>query len=205
MTPVDYETLDAIRELLNIGVGKAAAQLNDMTGHHIRLQVPTVRLQRFTEIATDEQSVLSRKALSTVKLSFRGAFSGVAAIVFPQESAVSLVMLLTGETEKTPDLDAMRTEALKEVGNITLNAVMGSIANVLKTRLTYTIPDYYEGPISAIHDPDDTTVMDEWVLLARTTFQIESLNIEGDILLILEVGSLGILGENIEKTVQALE
>lgn len=199
MISLDDETQDAIRELVNIGVGKAAGQLNQMTGSHIRLQIPTVSLVSFADLMSTGKSMLSGDVLSAVLLEFKGTFSGVTAVVFPPASAASLVMLLTGEREQSPDLDAMRVEALKEVGNIVINAVMGSIANVLGERLVYSIPNYYEGPFLSVSELQKKNAKDECVLLARTNFLIESLNIEGDILLILEVGSLDRLVESIRE------
>jgi chemotaxis protein CheC len=199
MKTIDDETLDAIRELVNIGVGKAASQLNQMTGSHIVLRIPTVGLVPFSEITSTENKILSGDILSAVLLNFKGTFSGITAVVFPPESAASLVMLLTGENEQSPELDAMRVEALKEVGNIIINAVMGSIANVLAERLAYSIPSYYEGPFASVAELQKKSAEDEWVLLARTNFLIESLNIEGNILLILEVGSLDRLVESIRR------
>jgi chemotaxis protein CheC len=199
MKNIDDDSLDAIRELVNIGVGRAAGQLNQMTGSHIRLQVPTVKILPFADIISTESRVLSGDVLSAVLLNFKGTFSGITAVLFPPTSAASLVMLMTGEKEQSPELDAMRVESLKEVGNIIINAVMGSIANVLSERLTYSIPAYYEGSFMAVTGLQKKTAKDEWVLLARTNFLIESLNIEGNILLILEVDSLIRLIESIQQ------
>ncbi|MDD3135771.1 MAG: chemotaxis protein CheX [Methanoregula sp.] len=200
MKTIDTDTLDAIRELVNIGVGKAAGQLNQMTGSPIRLQIPTITLVPFADILSAEKSILPGDVLSAVTLDFNGTLSGITAVVFPPESAILLVMVLTGEKEESPDLDAMRVEALKEVGNIIINGVMGSIANVLGERLTYSIPCYTEGSFASIAERRSTTAADEWVILARTNFLIEALHIEGDILLILEVGSLDHLVESILRT-----
>jgi chemotaxis protein CheC len=199
MKAVDKDTIDAIREIVNIGVGRAAGQLNEMTGSHIRLKIPFIDLIPFKDITKKEPQIISGDVLSAVLLDFKGSFSGVTAVVFPPESALALVMLLTGETEDSPDLDVMRIEALKEVGNIIINAVMGSIANVLSEHLTYSLPVYYEGPVGEIAGLKKERPIDEWVLLARASFLIESLNIEGNILLILEVGSLDHLAESIRK------
>jgi chemotaxis protein CheC len=190
MKTIDATTTDAIREIVNIGVGRAAGQLNQMTGSHIRLQIPSINLLPLSEVTSIEQSIFSGEVLSAVMLGFQGSFSGITAVVFPPESAAALVMLLTGEKEDNPDLDPMRIEALKEVGNIIINAVMGSIANVLSEHLVYSIPNYYEGAISDIAELRSKNAGEESVLMARTNFLIESLNIEGDILLILEIGSL---------------
>lgn len=199
MKEIDEQTIDAIREIVNIGVGRAAGQLQEMTGSHIRLQIPSIMIVPFNEITAAGNTLISGETLSAVLLDFKGTFSGISAVVFPPDSAAVLVMLLTGEHEKSPELDAMRIEALKEVGNIIINAVMGSIANVLSEHLIYSIPTYYEGPITNLARLKRKGVRDECVLLARTSFLVEKLNIEGDILLILEIGSLNALVESINR------
>jgi len=198
MRGLDEETLDAIREIVNIGVGRAAGQLQEMTGSHIRLRIPDISLLPVSEIRKLEDTYFKANILSAVQLDFKGTFSGVSVVIFPQESAAALVMLLTGENENSPEMDAIRIEALKEVGNIIMNAVMGSIANVLSEQLTYSLPAYYEGPLSGMTWLENKEMIDEYIMLARTNFLLESLNIEGDILLVLEIGSLSRLVESVQ-------
>ena len=47
---VSAEEIDALRELINIGVGRAAGALNDMVGAHVELRVPSVRLVSTADI-----------------------------------------------------------------------------------------------------------------------------------------------------------
>jgi chemotaxis protein CheC len=199
MNEIDEQAIDAIREIVNIGVGRAAGQLQEMTGSHIRLHIPSITIVPFDKITAAGNTLISGDTLSAVLLDFKGTFSGISAVLFPPDSAAALVLLLTGEQEKSPELDAMRIEALKEVGNIIINAVMGSIANVLSEHLTYSIPTYYEGPIVNLARLKSKGGHDECVLLARTNFLVEKLNVEGDILLILEIGSLDALVECINR------
>jgi chemotaxis protein CheC len=84
----------------------------------------------------------------------------------------------------------VRVGTLSEVGNIVLNGVMGSIGNILKQHISYTIPTYIEDSIenlltldSNINPPPNT------ILLVRIRFMIQQLQIEGDIILLFEVGS----------------
>jgi chemotaxis protein CheC len=200
MIMVDAETIDAVTEIVNIGVGKAAGQLNQMTGSHIHLQIPSISIIPFQDLNSSELSIFSGEKLSAVLLNFKGSFSGISAVVFPPESASALVMLLTGEKEDSRDLDPMRIEALKEVGNIIINAMMGSIANVLSEHLQYSIPVYYEGPILESSAMKRNSSSDDWILIAKTNFLIESIHIHGDILLLLEVGTLDRLVDSIQKT-----
>uniref|UniRef100_A0ACD5GZE0 Uncharacterized protein n=1 Tax=Desertifilum tharense IPPAS B-1220 TaxID=1781255 RepID=A0ACD5GZE0_9CYAN len=51
-------------------------------------------------------------------------------MIFPTESASTLVSLLTGEKPGTPDLEAVKIGTLLEVGNIVLNGVVGTVSNL---------------------------------------------------------------------------
>jgi chemotaxis protein CheC len=194
---VQEETVDAIRELINIGVGRAAGLLNDMTGTHIRLKVPEVKVLQFSDLVR-EQLLVDTVHLSAVTLRFSGSFSGMSMLVFPEKSAAVLITALTGETIEEPELDALRIETLNEVGNIVNNAVMGSITNVLDERLTYTMPEYREGKIEDILGEDRSSDYD-WVILAVSQFMLEDLDIVGNILMIFEIGALDTLLGKITK------
>ena len=118
--------------------------------------------------------------------------SGLTALIFPQESAAQLVMLMTRETEESGEMDAIRIETLKEVGNIIINAVMGSIANVLSQHLNYSLPTYQELGMNALAGSIHARV-DDRLIIANAHFRIEDKPIDGNILLILELGSMDAL------------
>ena len=194
---IDDEAIDAIRELINIGVGRAAGLLSDMTGRKIVLRVPSIRIIRHSDLS-QVTGLYPSEALSTITLGFHGPLSGMSALVFPPKSAVSLVMLLTGERAQTAELDAIRVETLKEVGNIIINAVMGSIANVLEQHLVYSLPAYQEITLSGLAITQKSRP-EEWIVLANAHFLIEETDIEGNILLVLEVGSMDCLLAGIRR------
>jgi chemotaxis protein CheC len=196
---VDKESLDAITETINIGVGRSASLLNQMTGSHIQLQIPKLSVFQFKDLKDNNWSLDGEEIMSTVMLEFQGNFSGVTAVLFPSDSAASLVMLLSGENEPGPEMDALRIETLKEVGNIIINSVMGSISNVLSKHLSFSLPVYYEGKLSAVAATRNHFEDDDWVIIAHTHFQIESENIEGKILLVLDIRSLEHLIESIQS------
>ena len=77
--------------------------------------------------------------LSMVSLNFSGGTDGVAMLAFPLESAAKLVSIVSIVTERdlmSCDIDSLKEGALTEIGNIIMNGVMGSFANILKLRLT---------------------------------------------------------------------
>ncbi len=206
--------LDAISELLNIGVGRAAGMLNQMVGSPIRLEVPSVKILRASQLGAElgtgaagarpaearpagarPAEARPAEALSFVRLSFGGAMEGTAALVFPPDSAAKLVAALLGEAEESggaADLDSLRIGTLSEVGNIVINGVMGSIGNILHLRLTYGLPTYLEASPDHLFDPR-TAGGDPMVVVAHARFTVEDLDIRGTILLVFEVLSFDAL------------
>ena len=82
---IDKGSLDAITEIINIGVGRSASLLNQMTDSNIRLQVPKIFVIRFKELSDTNRNLFGGEVLSTVLLEFKGNFSGMTAILLPPE------------------------------------------------------------------------------------------------------------------------
>ena len=184
------EQLDALQELVNVGVGQAAGMLNEMIEFRIRLQVPILRLLTPDMLQEELNQRLGVDRLSAVQLDFKGSFSGMAQLVFPTESAATLVAVLTGEEVTSPDLDSLKIGTLTEVGNIVINGVMGSIANMLTQPLHYEVPTYAEEDVTHLMPRERA---DSTVILAQARFNVEELQVQGDIILFFNFGSFDML------------
>ena len=184
--------LDALSELINIGVGRSADVLNTMLNSHIDLQVPFVKIL-LSDDFRKEIEALGSDSLSAVHLAFKGTFSGTAQLIFPAATASKLVTTVTGEEVRSESLDEIRSGTLCEIGNIVLNGLMGSISNVLKMQLKYSVPTYLEGKIENLTLARGNMASDTKILLARTHFTIKELKIEGDIIVFFETGALDAL------------
>jgi chemotaxis protein CheC len=182
---VTADQLDALQELINIGVGRAASLLNEMLDSHICLEIPFVTVLTASEAYQELATRFERDSLASVKLGFTGSFCGTAGLIFPTESASTLVAVLTGEEPGSADLDAVKIGTLSEIGNIVINGVMGSIANVLKQHMSYTLPVYLEDTVENLLL--STNLNNSKILLAQARFTIEELEIIGDIILVFEV------------------
>lgn len=196
MPKLTEEQSDALRELINIGVGNAAGMLSEMIEFRIQLQIPEVDVVSPLELQNELKRRLGADPLSAVKLGFSGSFAGGAQLVFPTDSAASLVSVLTGEDVGNPELDALKISTLSEVGNIVINGVMGSIGNVLNRPLDYAVPSYAEEQIEHLL-PTPKSEKDSAVLLAPARFTIEELHVQGDIVIFFDVGSFEVLLEAI--------
>ncbi len=195
------EHLDALQELLNIGVGRAAGSLNQMLEKPIRLQVPFLRVGNSVEIS---QEILKKheNTFSSVQLPFKGKFQGSTCLLFPKNSAATLVTALTGGAEETDPIYSLREGSLTEIGNIVLNGVMGSFANFFHHQITYSVPFFQETSIQGLLQttPSDTS---EIILWAKAEFMIDQHNIIGEIMLLLGISDLSLLINTVSEFIQS--
>jgi chemotaxis protein CheC len=146
---------------------------------------------------------LGQDRLATVNLSFRGTFSGMVELVFPEKDASTLITALTGEDPVAEDLDALRAGALCEVGNVVLNSVMGAISNMLKLSFTYSVPVFADGASTDLWTNKGIS-KDTVLLFARTFFEIEKYQIEGSIVVFLQIGALDRLLSAVDAYVESM-
>ncbi len=194
------DQIDALKELVNIGVGRAASVLNEIVNAYIKLQIPFIKVLTPQELQQELKQRFDDDILSAVQLRFSGSFRGIAELVFPKESAKALVAIVTDENPGDQDLDAVKIGTLSEVGNIIINGVIGSISNVLRQQMNYGVPQYIEDKIENLLSGDIQS--DDAILLAQTQFTIEKLRIIGDIILIFEVKSFDALLAAISQEVE---
>lgn len=194
------EQIDALKELVNIGVGRAASMLNQMVDSRIILEIPYIKILSAADLQQELVQKFDHDCFAAVRQSFTGSFSGVAELVFPTQSASKLVSVLTGENLGSPDLDAVKIGTLSEIGNIVINSVMGSISNVLKQHMNYALPIYLEDTVENLLASNN--ISNSTILLAQASFIIEQLEIMGDIVLIFEVNSFDALLTAIERQLQ---
>ena len=189
--------IDSLKEMVNIGVGHAAGVLNAMLTSRVQLHVPIVEMMSYDDLQT-KILAMSHGNLSSVRLGFKGPFSGNASLVLPADGAIKLVSMLTGVETGSSDLNDIRVGTLTEVGNIVLNGVMGAIGNELKLHVFYSVPIYVENPFEILLSNRQNQV-DSNVVWVQTRFTLETESITGDVILVFEAGSLDLLLEAVNR------
>ncbi len=131
---------DALTEIFNIGVGIAADALYQMVGEQVPLSVPVVEL---TSQRGAKRHFLDRekRLLCAIRQTYTGEFTTDAVLMFPQESSDALVRMMVGSELPPEELTEMATDALAELGNIVLNAVISNLASTLSMSLEGSLPD----------------------------------------------------------------
>lgn len=198
MSQTNKEDIENLRSLVEKGVHRGAKVLNEMLTAHIELSIPDMQLLMPAAFRHEMQVLAGDGVLAAVDLAFFGAFSGAAQLLFPTETTSKLVAALIGDEQSADDLDSIRVGTLSEVGNIVLNGVMGTIGNILELHFNYHIPEYREGRLDDLIDRQKAGAAS--VLLARTRFSVETLQIEGEIVLFFDEGTCDALLEAIRTS-----
>lgn len=185
---------DALTEIMNIGVSRAASSLRKMIGDQVHLSVPSIEVvsQRRAARLISEREI---SELIAVRQDFNGPFSGRALLIFPETNSLELVRAVTGGTLSADEVLEMESEALAETGNIILNSCLATMANMLKRSLTMTIPEILRGSGESLFEVNDETADDGLVLFLYIDFAVRKRDIRGYIAMMMDIPSLEILRE----------
>jgi chemotaxis protein CheC len=181
---------DALIELLNIGFGRAAASLSQLTGHRVLLEVPHVTIHPVDEVSESLERVI-RTDVASVHQIFSGPVSGDALLILDQVGASMLKELLTNEPALPLSIDASAREVITEVGNILLNACLGTFGNLLKVQVSFSVPQLNLESLGAILE--SLRVHHEGVkyaLVVHAGFKLRHAEVRGYLVIVLSVASL---------------
>lgn len=195
---------DALTEIVNIGVSRAASSLRKMVGHEVHLSVPSIEIVRQRRAARliGEREL---EGLVAIRQDFEGAFAGRALLIFPEANSLELVRAVTGDALSSDEVLDMETEALAETGNVILNSCLATMANMLKRSLTMTIPEVLRGDGATLFEIDDADQTDGLVLFLYIDFAVRQRDIRGYIAMLMDLPALAtlreLLGEFIDRVV----
>lgn len=200
---LDELELDALTELVNLGVSRAALSLREMVGQQVLLSVPTVRLvtrDRAIEILGESES----QQLVAVHQVFEGDITGRALLIFPEAKSLELVRAVTGGELPLEDIIELEQEALAETGNVILNGCLATIANNLQRSLKMSLPEILRGESAQFFELAPPPQAGDVVLFLYINFAVQERDIRGYIAMLMDMPSLealkGLLGEYIERT-----
>ena len=139
---MDAEKLDALQELVNMGMGAAGAALAQALGTFVELVVPGVDF-------TDRRSVASlldtgawaKQDVEAVRQPFFGAFTGETLMIFDEQVHAQLVdlpgcLVPSGDKPTT----AEQHELLLDLSNVVVGACVNGIAEPLSETVSFGPP-----------------------------------------------------------------
>jgi chemotaxis protein CheC len=189
---------DALVELINIGFGRAAAALSKLTGHRVQLEVPQIAMCPIEEMSERLRPLLGNEVASVHQI-FSGPVDGDALLVLDQNSASILKELLTDEPALPLEIDTSAREVLTEIGNILLNACLGTFGNLLKVQVSFSVPyltlETLESVVGSIAVGRQGL---RYALIVHAAFRLRDSSLNGYLVIVLGVAS-------IERLIRALE
>ena len=186
ISPLSEFEKDALAELSNIAMARAATGLRGMVGHQVLLSVPHVDILA-KEQAAEIIGTSNNRNLVAVRQDFNGPFSGRALLIFPESNSFELVRVVVGRELPLEDIGSLEDEALAETGNIILNSWIATLANLLKRSLKMSLPVVLRGDSHAMLT---STEAQNLVLFLHIKFEVSTREIQGYVALLMDVPSI---------------
>ncbi|MEW6191815.1 MAG: chemotaxis protein CheC [Bacillota bacterium] len=186
--------VDALQEIGNIGIGNAATALADILRTKINVTVPRATFVPIEEVFTVVRKV--EDLVVAVVLRVEGGIYGTILFVFPEASALELVVQLLGTTYDTiQEIDEMGQSVLMEVGNVLAGSFLNAISAMTQLTFIPAVPmlafDMLGSVISGALS--GSGMVEDQVLLIETVLFEEGYTVAGDFFLFFDPGSLAAL------------
>lgn len=182
---------DAVTELLNIAIGRAADALNEMVEEEISLSVPFIDFVSAIEAAERLQGECPNDSVA-VKQRFEGPFYGDALIIFPERKSLDLVRTILEDAVPLDIMTELEQDALVEVGNVILNACLGSLSQQLSHSIRSSLPIYVRGSGRKILEVSENELIgntDDLVMFLHVDFVLKRRDIDGYVAFIMDITS----------------
>jgi chemotaxis protein CheC len=184
--------LDALTELVNLGVSNAAVSLREMVREEVILSVPRV------SVVTRDEAIANlhereTKRLIAVHQDFDGDIRGRALLIFPEAQSMELVRAVVGGDLSLEDIMELEHEAVAETGNVLLNACLSTIANNLGRSLRISLPEVVHGEGAEVFHSAPSRQVGDNVLFIYINFAVRQRDIKGYIAMLLDFPSLATL------------
>jgi chemotaxis protein CheC len=184
--------LDALTELVNLGISQAAKSLAEMVREEVVLSVPRVALVGREE-AIQTLGQREAKNLVAVHQIFEGEITGRALLIFPEAKSLELVRAVIGGDLSIEDILELEQEALAETGNIILNGCLATMANLLERSLKISLPEILHGAGPEFFNLAPPPEAGETVMFIYINFAVRKRDIAGYIALLMDMPSLAAL------------
>lgn len=193
---------DALAELFNIGLHRAAASLSEITEQRILLDPPRLVVCPINEIETRLADLIGGE-IATVHQLFGGAVAGDAVLLIEADKAAVLARKMTaGEAGLGGRIDQSAREVLAEVGNIVLGACLSGFGDMLQLPVSFSVPRIH---VESLKDILGSLVVDngevQYAMVAATQFRLSALAVNGYLLIAVGTKSLNRISQALRDRV----
>lgn len=179
---------DAVREIFNIGIGAAAESMSMMVDDEVMLAVP--RLEFVTRAdAAAHLAAATASTVCSVNQEFASTFGGGnAMLMFPEIQSLELARAMIGDESDIDEMTELEQEALTEIGNIVLNACLGSLSNILTDEIFVDLPSFRRGEVDRLLE--ELVAAEDVVMVLYIQFRLSQRAIDGRLVFIMNGTSL---------------
>jgi chemotaxis protein CheC len=191
---------DALVEVANIGMSRAAKQLSVLIHDDIEISAPEVEvlplqsaLEQLYETGSDDVVAVSQ--------SLRGGLEGRVYLLFRAEDRRLLVRALMGAVSLPPDvaLSYFESEAISELGNIVISTCVSVFSQFVRREIELTVPMYAETTASGLFS-GDAALSEAHAVILRTTLRAAQRDARANFVLVLTLETLVDLLDQVETT-----
>jgi chemotaxis protein CheC len=198
-TPVQ---LDALQELANIGAAHSATTLSMMLNCHVNMDVPEIDI---VDIA-DMGKLLTDEITTLVVFELQGEIphGGFLVLHFPEGSAMRTANVLLGSGDNTRPPGEMDQSAILEVGNIMISSFLSATSDLLGVMMLPSPPVLVVDMTHAVIESliAGMTIEVDDVVVFRINLASDEHMIAANILIFLEISTLQMVAEMLEKMVK---
>jgi chemotaxis protein CheC len=199
---LDAIQTDALTELFNIGLHRAAASLSELTSQRIVVELPRLWISPIQHMRPRLMELLDGD-LASVHQIFGGVVSGDAVLLLEYEKAALLAKLMTqDEVAISGRLDQSAREVLTEVGNIVLGACLSVFGDILKVSVSFSVPRIHieslDGLLQSLTVEHDEL---QYAVIAATRFRLSELEVGGYLIVALGLTSLELISQALAERV----
>ena len=138
---------DIIREILNIGLARAADSFAIVAKDRVLLEVPNIDLLMSEDILQRVREYQSRHV--AIQSDIRGDFNGTTLMFFSGQHVQRLSRVcLRMQTDESLDVNELQESLLLEISNIITGALVTQLANILKANIYGAPPTAPRGDIA---------------------------------------------------------
>jgi chemotaxis protein CheC len=181
---------DALREIVNIAMGRAGAVLSEVFDSFVTLSVPQIDSSPANRVMDDVIAESPQQNWLAIRQAFCDQLEGEAVVVFDGHSGSNLGALVGLGNANSGD------EAMLDVGNMLVGACVNGIGEILGTRVSFSPP--------CMWSQEEQNGTDDIVLVIGTTFQIAERSLKNNVLIALPKHALPQLVRALGKFLELL-
>lgn len=138
---------DIIREILNIGLARAADSFAVIAQEKVMLEVPNLDLVSGDNILARVRKLQDQHVI--IQSDIKGEFNGTTLMFFSGQHVQRLSRVcLRMNTSDSLDIDSMQESLLLEISNIITGALVTQLANILKASIYGAPPTHPHGDMA---------------------------------------------------------